>query len=72
MIKFLMPILGSLLAMSPAHADWELNMPVGVTDLSAEIYDLHMMVLWRLHDRRRPDVRRDDLRAGQLPQVERR
>ena len=46
MTRFLMPILGSLLAVSPAHADWELNMPVGVTDLSAEIYDLHMMVLW--------------------------
>ena len=45
MTRFLMPVLGSLLAVSPAHADWELNMPVGVTDLSAEIYDLHMMVL---------------------------
>jgi cytochrome c oxidase subunit 2 len=40
-----MPILGSFAAMSTARADWELNMPVGVTDISAEVYDLHMMVL---------------------------
>ena len=31
---------------SAAMADWELNMPVGVTELSAETYDLHMMVFW--------------------------
>ncbi len=45
MTRFLMPILGSFAAMSTARADWELNMPVGVTDISAEVYDLHMMVL---------------------------
>lgn len=45
MIRFLIPIAASLLAVSTAHADWALNMPVGVTDLSAETYDLHMMVL---------------------------
>ena len=45
MIRFLTPLIGSLLAVSTARADWALNMPVGVTDLSAEIYDLHMMVL---------------------------
>ena len=28
-----------------AGADWALNMPVGVTDLSKETYDLHMLVL---------------------------
>ncbi len=31
---------------APALADWELYMPRGVTELSAETYDLHMMVLW--------------------------
>jgi cytochrome c oxidase subunit 2 len=31
---------------APAWADFELNMPVGVTSTSREIYDLHMMVLW--------------------------
>ena len=31
---------------SPAFADWQLNMPEGVTDLSAETYRLHMMVFW--------------------------
>jgi len=45
MIRFLTPAVASLLAVSTAHADWALNMPVGVTDLSAETYDLHMMVL---------------------------
>ncbi|MBT8091916.1 MAG: cytochrome c oxidase subunit II [Gammaproteobacteria bacterium] len=29
-----------------ASADWELNMPSGVTKLSAETYGLHMMVFW--------------------------
>ena len=36
---------GTLLA-APALADWALNMPEGVTDLSAETYRLHMMVFW--------------------------
>lgn len=29
-----------------AAAEWALNMPRGVTDLSAETYDLHMLVLY--------------------------
>jgi len=29
-----------------AAADWGLNMPRGVTDLSAETYNLHMLVFW--------------------------
>jgi cytochrome c oxidase subunit II len=29
-----------------AHADWALNMPRGVTELSAETYGLHMMAFW--------------------------
>ena len=32
--------------MSSASADWTLNMPQGVTDLSQETYRLHMMVFW--------------------------
>ncbi len=31
---------------STAQAEWALNMRTGVTDLSAETYDLHMMVFW--------------------------
>ncbi|NOR36254.1 MAG: hypothetical protein GQ577_05850, partial [Woeseiaceae bacterium] len=31
---------------SAANADWALNMPRGITELSAETYDLHMMVFW--------------------------
>jgi cytochrome c oxidase subunit 2 len=35
-----------LLAGLPARADWALNMPVGVTPVSREVYDLHMLILW--------------------------
>lgn len=31
---------------SLAHADWQLNMPRGVTDISAEVFGLHMLVFW--------------------------
>lgn len=41
-------VLGAIgmLASAAASADWALNMPTGVTDLSKETYDLHMMVFW--------------------------
>ncbi len=29
-----------------AQADWGLNMPRGVTPLSREVYDLHMLIFW--------------------------
>jgi cytochrome c oxidase subunit 2 len=36
-----------LLGASPAMAAWsDLNLRVGVTELSREIYDLHMLILW--------------------------
>lgn len=36
-----------LLGVSPvALADWTLNMPRGVTPISHDIYNLHMMVIW--------------------------
>ncbi|ORU89442.1 MAG: hypothetical protein A6F71_00300 [Cycloclasticus sp. symbiont of Poecilosclerida sp. M] len=28
------------------HADYGLNMPVGVTETSRQVYDLHMLILW--------------------------
>jgi cytochrome c oxidase subunit 2 len=34
------------LAASPARADWQINLPQGVTQISRDIYDLHMLVLW--------------------------
>jgi cytochrome c oxidase subunit 2 len=35
------------LAALPARADWSLlNMPKGVSELSREIYDMHMIMLW--------------------------
>jgi cytochrome c oxidase subunit 2 len=46
MRRFFVSILGMLLVMPGAHADWETNMPVGVTDMSVKTYDLHMFVLW--------------------------
>jgi cytochrome c oxidase subunit 2 len=29
-----------------AYADYALNMPVGVTELSRDVHDLHMLILW--------------------------
>jgi len=30
----------------PAWADWEVNMPRGVTDISHKVYDMHMLAFW--------------------------
>jgi len=50
MKRFLMPIFGSLFAASTAHAAENfrtgVNLPVGVTDISSLIFDLHMFVFW--------------------------
>ena len=37
-----------MLATAPASvfADWELNMPIGVTPTSQAAYDLHMLILY--------------------------
>lgn len=35
-----------LLAAGVASADWTLNMPRGITELSAETYDIHMLIFW--------------------------
>jgi cytochrome c oxidase subunit II len=35
-----------LCALQPVHAAWDLNLPVGVTPLSKDVYDLHMLILW--------------------------
>ena len=43
--KLLLGVAGVLLA-GNAFADWAVNMPQGVTDLSVETYRLHMMVFW--------------------------
>ncbi len=46
MIRKLCLSLAGLMATGSAAADWQLNMTRGVTELSAETYDLHMMVFW--------------------------
>jgi len=43
--KSFLSLLG-LLSAGIANADWAINMPKGVTELSAETYGLHMMVFW--------------------------
>lgn len=41
----ILSLLGLALA-GTANAEWALNMPKGITDLSLETYNLHMMVFW--------------------------
>ena len=43
--KSFLSLLGLFMAGS-VQADWALNMPEGITELSAETYSLHMMVFW--------------------------
>jgi cytochrome c oxidase subunit 2 len=38
--------IAACLPFSTAFAEWEFNMPAGVTELSREIYDLHMLIFW--------------------------
>jgi len=44
---FVGPILACVASMSPcaAFADWEINLPRGVTPMSRDIYDLHMTII---------------------------
>ena len=46
--KFTAAVVALLSAMwgPSALAEWELNMPPGVTEISQEIYGLHMLILW--------------------------
>jgi cytochrome c oxidase subunit 2 len=37
---------GALMPTGAALAAWEVNMPVGVTELSREIHGLHMLIFW--------------------------
>lgn len=46
MIRKMCLSVAGLLTAGNASADWALNMPRGVTKLSAETYDLHMQVLY--------------------------
>jgi cytochrome c oxidase subunit 2 len=48
MVKIVKCALAAVLASLPAAAlaAWELNMPVGVTELSRRIHALHMLILW--------------------------
>ncbi|MBT8130851.1 MAG: cytochrome c oxidase subunit II, partial [Gammaproteobacteria bacterium] len=46
MIRKLCLCLAGLFVAGTAAAEWELNMPRGVTELSAETFGLHMMVFW--------------------------
>jgi cytochrome c oxidase subunit II len=49
MVKILKYAAGAAAACLPAGAAlaaWDLNMPVGVTELSREIHGLHMLIMW--------------------------
>lgn len=45
-LRTVMAATAGLLAAAPARAAWELNMPQGVTAISREVYDLHMLIFW--------------------------
>lgn len=42
---FLM-FIAAVFAIPAAWADWEVNMPKGVTDISYKVYDMHMLAFW--------------------------
>lgn len=45
-MKKLLGLVLLTLSSQSAFAAWEVNMPRGVTELSAEIYELHMLIFW--------------------------
>jgi cytochrome c oxidase subunit 2 len=45
-LKYAVGGIAASLSASPAFAAWELNMPVGVTELSRDIHGLHMLIFW--------------------------
>ena len=45
-MKYAAAVLAGGLPTSSALAAWELNMPLGVTELSREIHGLHMLIFW--------------------------
>jgi len=46
MIRKLCIALPGFLTAGSAFADWQLNMPTGVTELSAETHQIHMIIFW--------------------------
>jgi cytochrome c oxidase subunit 2 len=45
-MKYVAAVFAGLFPASYAFAAWELNMPLGVTELSREIHGLHMLIFW--------------------------
>ena len=45
-LKWLLAVSGLFTAVGFAHAGQPINMPVGATDISKEVYDLHMIAFW--------------------------
>ena len=46
LLKWALGLIGTWVATGMVHAGQPINMPVGVTDISREVYDLHMIALW--------------------------
>ncbi|HEY8539608.1 MAG TPA: cytochrome c oxidase subunit II [Steroidobacteraceae bacterium] len=45
-MKYAAAVLAGCVPAASAFAAWELNMPVGITELSREIHGLHMLIFW--------------------------
>ena len=45
-LKYAAAAIAACLPAGAAFAAWELNMPIGVTELSREIHGLHMLIFW--------------------------
>src|SRR5437868_15071930 len=45
-LKYAAAGMAALLPAGAALAAWDLNMPVGVTELSRDIHGLHMLIFW--------------------------
>ena len=39
-------LIAASMSSMPAWADWAINMPKGVTDISHKVYDMHMLAFW--------------------------
>ena len=46
--RVIFSVIGGILMLptAPVFADWEVNLPRGVSEISNEVYDMHMMVLY--------------------------
>ena len=46
LLKWALGLIGALVTAGAVHATQPINMPVGVTDISQDVYGMHMIALW--------------------------